>query len=64
MVAVAFWAHLNKLIWRALADPVGQPVGRLDHRTPIFLNRFLIQPLAFQENPHINVAVSIAIGRQ
>jgi len=39
---------------------VGQPV-RQDHE---FLNRFFIQPLAFQENPHMIVAASVVIGRQ
>jgi hypothetical protein len=39
---------------------VGQPV-RQHHE---FLIRFFIQPLAFQENPHMIVAESIVIGRQ
>jgi hypothetical protein len=39
---------------------VGQPV-RQDHE---FLNCFFIQPFAFQENPHMNVAASIVIGRE
>jgi hypothetical protein len=43
-----------------LADPVGQPV-RQRHK---FLNRFFIQLFVFQENPHMNVAPSVVIGRQ
>jgi hypothetical protein len=39
---------------------VGQPV-RQNHE---FLNRFFIQLFAFQENPHMIVAVAVAIGRQ
>jgi hypothetical protein len=54
------WASLNKRIWRASADPVGQPV----HQNHEFLNRFFIQPFAFQEYPHLNVAASIVIGRK
>jgi hypothetical protein len=29
-----------------------------------FLNRFFIQPFGFQENPHLNDAASVVIGRQ
>ena len=64
MVAVAFWARRNKLIWRASAKPVGQPIGRHGQRTPKFLNPFFIFQLDFQDNPLKNTAVSIAIGRQ
>jgi hypothetical protein len=59
-VADAFWARRNKPIWQALAEPVGQPV-RQDHE---FLNCFFIQPAVFQENPLMNVAASVVIGRQ
>src|ERR1022692_186131 len=60
VAADASWARRNKPIWRASADPVGQPV-RPYHE---FLNRFFIQPFAFQKNPHMNVAASLVIGRQ
>jgi hypothetical protein len=60
VAAAAFWACHNKLIWRVSADPVGQPV-RQEHE---FLNRFFIQLFVFQENPHMNVAAAVAIGRQ
>jgi hypothetical protein len=39
---------------------VGQPVRQCHE----FLNCFFIQLFVFQENPHINVAVAVAIGRQ
>jgi len=39
---------------------VGQPVRRRFK----FLNRFFIQPFGFQENPHLNDAASVVIGRQ
>jgi hypothetical protein len=59
VAAAAFWARHNKPIWRALADPVGQPL-RQNHE---FLNRFFIQFVCFQENPHRNVAALLVIGR-
>ena len=59
MAAAAFWAHHNKPIWRVLADPVGQPL----HQNHEFLNRLFIQLFTFQENPHRNVAASLAIGQ-
>jgi hypothetical protein len=62
MVADVSWDNPNKLIWRALADPVEQPIRRQNPRHPIFLNRLFIQPLAFQENPLKNVAASVAIS--
>ena len=60
MAADVSWDSPNKPIWRALANPVGQPVRRYLK----FLNRFFIQPFAFQENPHSNVAASVVIGRE
>ena len=59
-VAVAFWAHHNKLIWRALADPMGQPPlpGRK------ILNPFFIFHQAFQDIPRKIAPDSIAIGWQ
>jgi hypothetical protein len=59
VAAAAFWAHHNKPIWRVLADPVGQPL----HQNHEFLNRLFIQLFTFQENPHRNVAASLAIGQ-
>jgi len=39
---------------------MGQPVRRRFK----FLNCFFIQPFGFQENPHLNDAASVVIGRQ
>jgi hypothetical protein len=39
---------------------MGQPVRRRSK----FLNCFFIQPFGFQENPHLNDAASVVIGRQ
>jgi hypothetical protein len=60
MAADVSWDSPNKRIWRALADPVGQPVRR-HHK---FLNRFVIFQFDFQDNPLKNAAVSIVIGRE
>jgi hypothetical protein len=52
-----------QLIWRASANPVGQPAP-WPNQYPKFLNRFFILPLDFQDNPLKNPAESIPIGRQ
>jgi hypothetical protein len=62
MVADASWAGQNKRIWRASADPVGQPIRGPDQCHRKFLNRFFIFYLDIQENPPKYVAESIAIG--
>ncbi len=58
VVAVAFWARHNKPIWRASANPLGQPL-RQNHE---FLNRFFIQHFVFQEILHFLVAAQLVIG--
>jgi hypothetical protein len=63
VVAAAFWAGRNKPIWRASADPVGQPT-RWPNQNSKFLNRFFIFHLDFQDKPPNYVAESIPIGRQ
>ena len=64
MVAAAFWARRNKPIWRASADPVGQPAPWPDQNHPEFLNRLFIFTLDSQRNPPQIAAESISIGRQ
>jgi hypothetical protein len=64
MAAGAFWVSRNRLIWLALANPMGQPRRSNRLCSLKFLNPFFILPLAFHANPLKMDAESIAIGWQ